>query len=180
LYCWCKFCTQKTVSLLDEQIIGLEANPMFKIFCKHFFPVFFVNPLKSELNPICHLVSLLGSHHILHVSSIRVNPLNAELIPTCHFLALLGAHHILHVSRIRVKPLNVELNLICHLLALLGAHRILHVSRIRVNYDLAITDDQIIALEANLILKLFCKRNFPTFVVNYGLSITCFPLFVLN
>jgi len=31
------------------------------------------------------------------------NPLNAELNPICHFLALLGAHHILHVSRMRVK-----------------------------------------------------------------------------
>jgi hypothetical protein len=31
------------------------------------------------------------------------NPLNAELNPNCHFLALLGAHHILHVSWIRVK-----------------------------------------------------------------------------
>jgi hypothetical protein len=31
------------------------------------------------------------------------NPLNAELNPICHFLALLGAHHILHVSRIRVN-----------------------------------------------------------------------------
>ena len=30
-------------------------------------------------------------------------PLNAELNPLCHLLALLGAHHILHVSRIRVK-----------------------------------------------------------------------------
>ena len=29
--------------------------------------------------------------------------LNAELIPICHLPALLGAHHILHVSRIRVK-----------------------------------------------------------------------------
>jgi hypothetical protein len=29
--------------------------------------------------------------------------LNAELNPICHLLALLGAHHILHVSRIRVK-----------------------------------------------------------------------------
>jgi len=29
--------------------------------------------------------------------------LNAELNPTCHWLALLGAHHILQVSRIRVK-----------------------------------------------------------------------------
>jgi hypothetical protein len=31
------------------------------------------------------------------------NPLNAELNSICHLLALLGAHHILHVSRIRVK-----------------------------------------------------------------------------
>jgi hypothetical protein len=32
-----------------------------------------------------------------------INPLNAELNPICHLMALLGAHHILHVSRIRVK-----------------------------------------------------------------------------
>jgi len=31
------------------------------------------------------------------------NPLNSDLNPICHLLALLGAHHILHVSRIRVK-----------------------------------------------------------------------------
>ena len=30
-------------------------------------------------------------------------PLNAELSPICHLLALLGSHHILHVSRIKVK-----------------------------------------------------------------------------
>jgi len=30
-------------------------------------------------------------------------PLNTELNPICHLLALLGAHHILHVSRIIVK-----------------------------------------------------------------------------
>jgi hypothetical protein len=39
--------------------------------------------------------------YLLHVSSL--NPLNAELNPICHLLALLGAHRILHVSRIRVK-----------------------------------------------------------------------------
>jgi len=33
----------------------------------------------------------------------RVNPLNAELNPICHLLALLGAHHILHVSRVKAK-----------------------------------------------------------------------------
>ena len=32
-----------------------------------------------------------------------LNPLNAELNPICHLLALLGVHHILHVSRIKVK-----------------------------------------------------------------------------
>jgi len=40
------------------------------------------------------------------------NPLNAKLNPICHLLALLGAHHILHISRIRVKeciPRSVKL-----------------------------------------------------------------------
>jgi hypothetical protein len=37
----------------------------------------------------------------------QVNPLNAELNPICHLLALLGAHPILHVSRIRVNPMSV-------------------------------------------------------------------------
>jgi hypothetical protein len=31
-----------------------------------------INPLNSELNPICHLLALLGTHPILHVSRIRV------------------------------------------------------------------------------------------------------------
>jgi hypothetical protein len=33
----------------------------------------------------------------------NINPLNAELNPVCHVLALLGPHHILHVSGVRVK-----------------------------------------------------------------------------
>ena len=32
-----------------------------------------LNPLNAELNPICHLLALLGAHHIFHVSGIRVN-----------------------------------------------------------------------------------------------------------
>jgi hypothetical protein len=31
-----------------------------------------LNPSNTELNPICHLLTLLGAHHILHVSRIRV------------------------------------------------------------------------------------------------------------
>jgi len=34
---------------------------------------------------------------------VLINPLNAKLNPICHLLALLGAHNILHISRIRVK-----------------------------------------------------------------------------
>jgi len=30
----------------------------------------------AKLNPICHLLPLLGAHHILHVSRIRVNAQN--------------------------------------------------------------------------------------------------------
>jgi len=30
------------------------------------------NPLYAELNPICHLLALLGAHHIFHVSGLRV------------------------------------------------------------------------------------------------------------
>jgi len=40
-------------------------------------------------------------------TSVSLNPLNAELNLICHFLALLGAHHILHVSRIRVKAVRL-------------------------------------------------------------------------
>ena len=36
-------------------------------------------------------------------SVLCVNPLNTQLNPICHLLALLGAHHIFHISRIRVK-----------------------------------------------------------------------------
>jgi hypothetical protein len=38
------------------------------------------NPLSAELNPICHLLALLGAHHILHVSRIRVNILAIFLL----------------------------------------------------------------------------------------------------
>jgi len=31
-----------------------------------------INLLNAELNPICHLLALLGAHHIFHVSGLRV------------------------------------------------------------------------------------------------------------
>jgi len=37
------------------------------------------------------------------------NSLNAELNPIWHLLSLLGTHPILHISRIRVKEQNVKI-----------------------------------------------------------------------
>ena len=65
--------------------------------------VIYDNPLNAELNPIRHLLALVGARHIVHVSRVMVNPLNAELNPIRHLLALVGARHIDHVSRIRVN-----------------------------------------------------------------------------
>ena len=42
--------------------------------------VLLLNPLKPELNPICYLLALLGAHHFLHVSRIKVNNLALILL----------------------------------------------------------------------------------------------------
>jgi hypothetical protein len=39
--------------------------------------------LNAELNPICHLLTLLGAHHILHLSRIRVNIPYETLLVLC-------------------------------------------------------------------------------------------------
>jgi hypothetical protein len=33
---------------------------------------YYFNPLNAKLNPICHMLALLGGHPILHVRGIRV------------------------------------------------------------------------------------------------------------
>ena len=40
---------------------------------------------------------------VLYVGRAVLNPLKPELKNICYLLALLGAHHFLHVSRVRVK-----------------------------------------------------------------------------
>ena len=49
------------------------ARGLLRLLLFHFFPSSRFNTLHAELNPICHLLVLLGAHHILHVSRIRVN-----------------------------------------------------------------------------------------------------------
>ena len=45
-----------------------------------------INPLKPKLNPICYLLALLGAHHFLHVSRIRVKLLTFRLLMSCIYI----------------------------------------------------------------------------------------------
>ena len=51
-----------------------------------------------------YMIKSLWTHFLRQTCEYIFNPLNTELNPICHLLALLGAHHILHVSRKSVKP----------------------------------------------------------------------------
>jgi hypothetical protein len=52
-----------------------------------------LNPLNAKLNPICHLLALLGAHHILHISRIRVNEkLLLSVVRACKLLRDLTKH----------------------------------------------------------------------------------------
>ena len=55
-----------------------------------------VNSLNAELNPICCLLALLGDHHFLHVSRIRVKSLTLRLLMS--YIYIYGAP-VLDVSR---------------------------------------------------------------------------------
>jgi hypothetical protein len=48
---------------------GTRAETRFRLSAKRTSPF---NPLNAELNPIDHLLALLGTRHIFHVSRIRV------------------------------------------------------------------------------------------------------------
>jgi hypothetical protein len=60
------------------------------------------NPLNAELNPICHLLALLGSHPILHVSRIRVN----------YILVVIQRIGILH-THIHPMDLEITVDIVC-------------------------------------------------------------------
>jgi len=63
------------------------------------------NKLCNDLALFTRLYRVIGQQN----KKFYINPLNPELNPICYLLALLGAHHFLHVSRIRVKLLTFRL-----------------------------------------------------------------------
>ena len=57
------------------------------------------NPLKAELNPICYLLALLGIHHFLHVSRIRVKSLTLRLLISYIYMEHLFLMFLDHTQR---------------------------------------------------------------------------------
>jgi hypothetical protein len=61
----------------------------------------YVVPKKNEHILVLKFLSLLGTQS--YRREVNINPSKAELNPICHLLTLLRAHLIFHFSRIRVK-----------------------------------------------------------------------------
>jgi hypothetical protein len=52
-----------------------------------------INPLNTELNPICCLLALLGAHDFLHVSRIGVKSLTLRLLMSYIYMTLVGLNN---------------------------------------------------------------------------------------
>ena len=57
----------------------------------------------ADQSPVSTAVLSRGKFSAHLLRSTKINPLNAELNPIRHLLALVGARHLVHVSRIGVK-----------------------------------------------------------------------------
>jgi len=71
------------IKAVECSVIRYPKEHQLKTYLENFsktcrIPRMCINPLNAELHPICHLVALLGAHHIFHVSWIRVNAVVIE------------------------------------------------------------------------------------------------------
>ena len=68
-----------------------------------------LNTLNAELNPIRHLLALVGARHVVHPIRHLLALVGARRVvhPIRHLLALVGARHVVHVSRIMVKKFHL-------------------------------------------------------------------------
>ena len=62
--------------------------------------VLFINPLKAEINPIFHVLALLGEYHNLHVRRIRVKP-------KLFFVVFVGLWELYKVKQLLYRPRQV-------------------------------------------------------------------------
>jgi len=63
----CKTYGQYVNKIIGDYQCGFQRKPT-----SNYIHSAVISPLKPELNPICYLLALLGAHHFLHVSRIRV------------------------------------------------------------------------------------------------------------
>jgi len=86
---------QMDSSKLQEHIVARNMQRKeINILRRTAHQVGFINPLNPELNPICYLLALLGAHHFLHVSRIRV-----KLLTFRRLMSYIYGAPILDVSR---------------------------------------------------------------------------------
>jgi len=91
--------------------------------------------LNAKLNPICHLLALLGAYHILHISRIRVN-----LYKSLDSLPVMNLNVNTKTGVSKTTAVNVALQLLlsliftCLLLTEGEAHRSLSISLSTINY----------------------------------------------
>ena len=72
--------------------LGLQDGRLVTKYCSHSMVL---NPLNPELNPICYLLALLGAHHFLHVSRIRVKLLTFRLLMSYIYIYIYMEHPFL-------------------------------------------------------------------------------------
>ena len=102
----CQLCnelwtTQMRSAIQSERMWPRKAVPFNAINIQMSFPC----PLYWQIQCSC----VTRYVYVLYKELPSLNPLNPELNPICYLLALLGAHHFLHISRIRVKLLTFRL-----------------------------------------------------------------------
>ena len=71
-----------SISLVQYYRVSTKSFPYYKetTWNTNIFFQLLLNHLNPELNPICYLLVLLGAHHFLHVSRIRVKLLTLRLL----------------------------------------------------------------------------------------------------
>ena len=94
-------------------VIKLESIPAFHFGDQLSCLSNVINPLNAELNPICHLLALLGAHHILHVSRIRVNLLSLSRANTRLVSQLCHDHFFPHPFIFTIHRLSLHSALYC-------------------------------------------------------------------
>jgi hypothetical protein len=67
------FLTYFHASLVETEQNNVKENCVTLFKKENLSAALWFNPLNAKLNPLCHLLALLRTNHILHVSRIRVN-----------------------------------------------------------------------------------------------------------